>query len=349
MSYRVAHWLALAAILTITHLVAADAFAQASAQGRIVARHGDWQIRCERPLGAPAEQCALIQNVEAADRPNVSLTVIFLETADGQARILRVLAPLGVLLPPGLGLSIDNNEVGFAGFVRCTDVGCIAEVELDDGLLERFQAGQNATFVIFQTPEEGIGIPISLDGFTAGFEALRNPPPETADAVEPAEPRAPVETRTEVVGAAGPADPPTFEIAMDDRTALDQLLEDDLFPWVAAAAGGLLLLVVGGVVLAVSGSRRRRRRRALAERKEGAFEAGRAPAKGAYVEADVTEGEDLARPRRPSTSPAPQSLAGSDEHRQVAYDPLDELGEVVVANTGRSPDQRRREDGPPRR
>ena len=125
--------------------------AVANAQGRIVARHGDWQIRCETPVGAPSEQCALVQNVEAQDRANVGLTVIFLRTADRQARILRVLAPLGVLLPSGLGLSIDNHEVGLAGFVRCLPEGCIAEVELDDGLLERFGAGTTATFVIFQT------------------------------------------------------------------------------------------------------------------------------------------------------------------------------------------------------
>jgi invasion protein IalB len=34
------------------------------------------------------------------------------------------------------------------------------------------QAGSQATFIIFQTPEEGIGIPISLNGFSAGFDAL---------------------------------------------------------------------------------------------------------------------------------------------------------------------------------
>ncbi len=27
-------------------------------------------------------------------------------------------------------------------------------------------------FIIFQTPEEGIGVPISLDGFSEGFDAL---------------------------------------------------------------------------------------------------------------------------------------------------------------------------------
>ena len=34
------------------------------------------------------------------------------------------------------------------------------------------EGGQTATFIIFQTPEEGIGIPISLNGFGPGYDAL---------------------------------------------------------------------------------------------------------------------------------------------------------------------------------
>ena len=70
--------------------------------------HGDWQIRCDTPPGAQAEQCALIQSVTAEDRANVGLTVIVLKTADQKSRLMRVLAPLGVLLPSGLGLKIDK-------------------------------------------------------------------------------------------------------------------------------------------------------------------------------------------------------------------------------------------------
>ena len=65
------------------------------------ARFGDWQMRCETPAGAKNEQCALVQNVAAEDRPNVTLLVIVLKTADGKSRLLRVVAPLGVLLPAG--------------------------------------------------------------------------------------------------------------------------------------------------------------------------------------------------------------------------------------------------------
>ena len=144
----------------------------ATAQGVVRSAHGDWQIRCDMPPGAQSEQCALIQSVTAEDRPNIGLTVIVLKTADQKSRLMRVLAPLGVLLPSGLGLKIDDADIGRAGFVRCLPNGCVAEVVMDDKLVGQLRAGQQATFVIFQTPEEGIGIPLSLAGFSAGYDAL---------------------------------------------------------------------------------------------------------------------------------------------------------------------------------
>lgn len=144
----------------------------ASAQGIVKAQYGDWQMSCDTPPGASFEQCAIIQNVSAEDQPNVGLSVIVLKTADQQARLLRVLAPLGVLLPNGLGLNIDGKDIGRVAFVRCLPNGCIAEVVLDDDLLKALSDGKNAIFVVFKTPEEGIGIPVSLNGFGEGFAQL---------------------------------------------------------------------------------------------------------------------------------------------------------------------------------
>jgi invasion protein IalB len=162
----------LAATIAVAALMVAGSPGTARAQGTVRSIHADWQIRCDTPPGAQAEQCALLQSVTAEDRPNVGLTVIVLKTADKKSRIMRVIAPPGVLLPSGLGLKIDNAEVGRAGFVRCVPNGCIAEVVMDDTLLGKLKTGQSATFIIFQTPEEGIGFPISLKGFGEGFDKL---------------------------------------------------------------------------------------------------------------------------------------------------------------------------------
>jgi invasion protein IalB len=143
------------------------------AQGTVRASHGDWQLRCDTPPGAQGEQCALVQSVTAEDRPNVGLSIIVLKTADNKSRLLRVLAPLGVLLPAGLGLRIDDAEIGRAGFVRCLPDGCVAEVVLDDALIGKLRAGTQAVFIIFQTPEEGIGVPVSLNGFGPGYDTLK--------------------------------------------------------------------------------------------------------------------------------------------------------------------------------
>ncbi len=133
---------------------------------------GDWNMRCETPPGAQGPQCALMQYVVAESRSNVGLSVIMLKTADGKAKLLRIITPLGVLLPSGLGLKIDDEDIGRAGFVRCVAEGCLAEVIMEDELLNKLRRGQQATFIVFVSPEDGIGIPISLSGFSAGYDAL---------------------------------------------------------------------------------------------------------------------------------------------------------------------------------
>jgi invasion protein IalB len=144
----------------------------ARAQGAVRSVHGDWQIRCDTPPGAQGEQCALIQSVVAEDRSNAGLTVIVLKTADQKSKLMRVVAPLGVLLPSGLGLKLDNVDVGRAGFVRCLPNGCVAEVVMDDKLLGQLRGAKTATFIIFETPEEGIGFPLSLNGLAEGYDKL---------------------------------------------------------------------------------------------------------------------------------------------------------------------------------
>lgn len=165
---KAARWPLMAAAFGLMIGLAGPAFSQ----GAVVARFGEWQKRCETPPGAKAEQCTLIQNIAAEDKPGVTLAVVFLKTADGKGALLRALAPLNVLLPAGLGLKIDEADVGRASFLNCSVDGCLAQVEIDATLLGQLRNGKTATFIIFLSPEEGVGIPVSLAGFGQGFDSL---------------------------------------------------------------------------------------------------------------------------------------------------------------------------------
>ncbi|MBU1314249.1 MAG: invasion associated locus B family protein [Alphaproteobacteria bacterium] len=141
--------------------------------GTVRENHGAWSIICDRPAGATTEQCALMQNVIAEDRPEVGLSVVILKTADRKAKILRILAPLGVLLKDGMELFVDNNNIGRAYFTRCFSEGCYVEVEIDDELMRILRAGKNAVFALRESVDQDrVGIPIELNGFAAGYDAL---------------------------------------------------------------------------------------------------------------------------------------------------------------------------------
>lgn len=140
--------------------------------GTVKGQYGDWQYVCKPPPpGAKNEVCALVQSVTAEDRKNVGLTIYFQKFSTG-TQVLRVFAPVGVLLPPGIGLKVDGVDIGHAPFLRCHTFACYAQVTVEEKLIEQLKTGKTAIFIIFQTEEAGIGIPISLAGFGEGLSAL---------------------------------------------------------------------------------------------------------------------------------------------------------------------------------
>ncbi|MBA3040506.1 MAG: invasion associated locus B family protein [Alphaproteobacteria bacterium] len=162
----------IASAIAVAALVA-PVEAQQQQPGTIRSNHGAWSVICDTPAGASTEQCALMQNVIAEDRPEVGLSVVVLKTADRKAKILRILAPLGVLLKDGMELYVDGNNIGRAYFTRCFSEGCYVEVEIDEELMKILRAGKNAVFALRESADQDrVGIPIELAGFGEGYDKL---------------------------------------------------------------------------------------------------------------------------------------------------------------------------------
>jgi invasion protein IalB len=159
-------FLTLAAILAAT-LVSASG--DASAQMRVDSEHGFWKVICETPPGAKSEQCGIHQSVEDATRTDLGLSITIIRPADRKGDLMRIQAPLGILLPTGVGLEIDGQNFGNVWFIKCFQDGCWADADIDAKLLEALKKGKQAIFKVFQTPEEGIGIPVDLTGFSEAY------------------------------------------------------------------------------------------------------------------------------------------------------------------------------------
>jgi len=140
--------------------------------GQVKAVYGAWKLKCAQIAGAKHDKCALVQDLKLEDRPNMFLTVLFMRSFDSDKKILRIVAPLGVVLPAGLGLRVDGADVGNVKFLKCWKFGCLAEVIVDDTLVNKFTSGKVASFIVFPTPDSGIGFPAPLSGFAEGLKGL---------------------------------------------------------------------------------------------------------------------------------------------------------------------------------
>jgi len=158
---------------TLSVFVAHAAHAQSEVgSGQVKAIYGAWKLKCAQIAGAKQDKCALVQDLKLEDRPNMFLTVLLMRSFDSDKKILRVVAPLGVVLPAGLGLRIDDADVGNVKFLKCWKFGCLAEVIVDDNLVTKFTSGKTASFIVYPTPDFGVGFPAPLAGFADGIKGL---------------------------------------------------------------------------------------------------------------------------------------------------------------------------------
>jgi invasion protein IalB len=153
--------------------IASGAFGGAAwGQGGVKTKFDAWELRCETPAGETSEQCALTQLVRAEDAAKVNLGVVVVKPKEAKNGVLRIIAPMSVFLLNGVSLKIDQTDIGRAAFFRCAPSGCLADMGIDDKLLEQLKNGKIATLVIYLTPYEGVRHLLMMKGFKEGFEKL---------------------------------------------------------------------------------------------------------------------------------------------------------------------------------
>lgn len=161
---------------------------QPAVKESVKATHGDWQVRCQN-IKVPKqqqggkgnknelqeiEQCGMVQIIADSKNKNIRINVAVLKgKREGKVQSeMRVVAPLGVFLPTGIAFEIDGKPIGRTGFVQCQRNGCLAIVQVDEALLGKLKKGAKGNFIIYRGPGLGIGMGLSLKGFSKAYDIL---------------------------------------------------------------------------------------------------------------------------------------------------------------------------------
>ena len=155
----------------VAALVVASAAAVVAQDDPVKATHGDWQVRC--PESGACYMSQVSNNDSGA--PLLATAIQRSNAQNGDVRaMMRVQAPLGVLLPRGIEMRIDGGEPIPAPFLYCDGSGCISQIGLGDEGVATLRRGAAASVRIFsiQQPETPVETRVSLMGFTSAYDDL---------------------------------------------------------------------------------------------------------------------------------------------------------------------------------
>lgn len=133
--------------------------------------HGSWEIHCLKGT----DTCAMQQVGETGDGKRALLmTVQRLAgvTAEGQdvPAAVTVNTPVGVLIPYGVRVKVDDGNVAPVPLLRCLSDSCVARAPLAQQAIDMFKKGTTAKVGFFL--QEEVLVDVSLNGFTAAYNDL---------------------------------------------------------------------------------------------------------------------------------------------------------------------------------
>lgn len=130
----------------------------------------DWSLRC---AGEEAQRrCELVQPVDDPETGEPVMAMVVAPSGPDSVPVAWFVMPLGILLPPGIGLSIDDAEPDRLPIRHCEPGGCLAPLELSDEMQRRLRSGVTLEVLAYDIDEQQVSIPLSLMGFTAGMNTL---------------------------------------------------------------------------------------------------------------------------------------------------------------------------------
>ncbi len=138
------------------------------------AKYGDWDMACIK-IDADVDPCSLLQILRDEDGNAVAEMSLFRLEDGGQAVAgATIIVPLETLLPSQLTVSVDGAPGKRYSYSFCNPIGCVAQIGLTQADIDAFKKGSKAmvSLVPAPAPDQVVTLPMSLVGFTAGYDVV---------------------------------------------------------------------------------------------------------------------------------------------------------------------------------
>ncbi len=132
-----------------------------------------WNARCTSASRAAPLECAMEQTAVLSKTGQLIVLVNIRVPADTKAPVALVQLPLGLHLPGGAKLHVDDGKATDLQIQTCENRGCYAGSAIAPDLLAALRSGKQLKVSFQNLGKENITIPIPLTDFAAAYDRIK--------------------------------------------------------------------------------------------------------------------------------------------------------------------------------
>jgi len=132
-----------------------------------------WATSCSGVARQGALDCAMEQSVVQTETNQLVLLFSVRVPADTRSAVMMIQLPLGLYVPAGLSLRVDDAAAVEFPIQTCDGTGCFVGSPVTPDLLAQLQSGQTLTLTFQNLAQAAIELPITLEGFAAAYDSIK--------------------------------------------------------------------------------------------------------------------------------------------------------------------------------
>ncbi len=130
---------------------------------------GDWVVACA-PIAQARKSCMMSQTL--ASEKLKSAVSVFTIGKDREGKLKgSIRLPVGMALPAGVVIAIENKNSFTVPYSACHRVGCFAPFDLTEPMLSQMRKATRISAVAQSTSRQALNLNFSTRGFPAAYEA----------------------------------------------------------------------------------------------------------------------------------------------------------------------------------
>jgi len=130
----------------------------------------DWTKVCGKDEQTKTEICYTTRDFVTDKGQRIFAVAVYDATGKKAQKTLRILTPLGFLVPPGVRIAVDKGKPVAGRYATCLAHGCFAEAAVKDDFITALKKG--TTLNVSARNQAGVVVTFAVptDGFTKSFD-----------------------------------------------------------------------------------------------------------------------------------------------------------------------------------